>query len=168
MLADPFPISSCLSRLLTASSIRTTHRRWGQCAGQSCAKVRGRCTLFGATNPLIPSMSKFWAESFAEFPFGAHHTTQGGPGSVTVWGWNGSSGSSFRFWRFLCKRVFLCVSVEFNRKGRFRFRFRFLENGSGSRLGSDLHGVAAVTHLEYKHRAGWRVALQQGCHGITL
>ena len=24
-----------------------------------------------------------------------------------------------------------CVSVQFNREGRFRFRFRFLENGSG-------------------------------------
>ena len=31
------------------------------------------------------------------------HIDQGGPGSVTVWGWNGSSGSGFRFWRFLCK-----------------------------------------------------------------
>ena len=27
-------------------------------------------------------------------------------GSVTVWGWNGSSGSGFRFWRFLCKKSF--------------------------------------------------------------
>ena len=26
---------------------------------------------------------------------------------------------------------FFCISVQFNRKGRFRFRFRFLENGSG-------------------------------------
>ena len=26
---------------------------------------------------------------------------------------------------------FFCVSVQFNREGRFRFRFRFLENGSG-------------------------------------
>ena len=25
-------------------------------------------------------------------------------GSVTVWGWKGSSGSGFRFWQFLCKR----------------------------------------------------------------
>ena len=59
---------------------------------------------------------------------------QGGPGSVRfgyvrfgdgtvqavpVFGSGGSS----------AKRGFLCVSVEFNRKGRFRFRF--LENGSG-------------------------------------
>ena len=28
------------------------------------------------------------------------------------------------------QKWFCCVSVEFNRKGRFRFRFRFLENGS--------------------------------------
>ena len=27
-------------------------------------------------------------------------------GSVTVWGWKGSSGSGFRFWRFLCKTGF--------------------------------------------------------------
>ena len=27
-------------------------------------------------------------------------------GSVTVWGWNGSSGSGFRFRRFLCKEGF--------------------------------------------------------------
>ena len=26
--------------------------------------------------------------------------------SVTVWGWDGSSGSDFWFWRFLCKRGF--------------------------------------------------------------
>ena len=46
-------------------------------------------------------------------------------GSVAVWGWNGSSGSGFRFRRFLCKKVFFfCVSVQFNRKGQFRFRFR--------------------------------------------
>ena len=54
---------------------------------------------------------------------------QEGPGSVRfgygVWGWNGSSGSGFRFCSS-AKRVF-CVSVQFNRKGRFRFRFRFLE-----------------------------------------
>ena len=29
------------------------------------------------------------------------------------------------------KGGFFCVSVEFNRKGRFRFRVRFLKNGSG-------------------------------------
>ena len=27
-------------------------------------------------------------------------------GSVTVWGWNGPSGSGFRFRRFLCKKGF--------------------------------------------------------------
>ena len=52
-------------------------------------------------------------------------------GSVTVWRWNGSSGSGFRFRRFLCKKGFFCISVQFNRKGRFRFWFRFPENGSG-------------------------------------
>ena len=39
-------------------------------------------------------------------------------GSVTVWGWNGSSGSGVRFWRFLCKKgfFFLCFSrVEHER-----------------------------------------------------
>ena len=51
------------------------------------------------------------------------------------WGWNGSSGSGFRFRRFLCKKGFFNffgVSVEFNRKGRFRFRF--LENPKGANL----------------------------------
>ena len=27
-------------------------------------------------------------------------------GSVTVWGWKGSSGSGFQFWRFPCQRGF--------------------------------------------------------------
>ena len=44
---------------------------------------------------------------------------------------NGSSGSGFQFWRFLCKKDFSVFSVLFNRKERSRFRFRFLENGSG-------------------------------------
>ena len=54
---------------------------------------------------------------------------QGGPGSVRLRFGDGtvqavpvfgSGGSS-------AKRVSLCISVQFNRKGRFRFRFRFLE-----------------------------------------
>ena len=57
----------------------------------------------------------------------------------------GSGGSS-------AKKVFLCVSVQFNRKGRFRFRFRFLENGSGGsgsavvfgKNGSDGSGSGSV------------------------
>ena len=51
-------------------------------------------------------------------------------GSVTVSGWNGSSGSGFGSGSSSAKRGF-CVAVQFNMKGRFRFRFRFLENGSG-------------------------------------
>ena len=53
-------------------------------------------------------------------------------GSVMVWGWNGSSGSCFRFRRFLCKKRFsvfqhslVLVSVPGTRFLRFRFRFRF-------------------------------------------
>ena len=41
------------------------------------------------------------------------------------------------------QKAFVCVSVEFNRKGRFRFRFRFLENGScgsGSAFGFGKNG----------------------------
>ena len=51
-------------------------------------------------------------------------------GSVTVWGCE-----RFERFRFSVPAVplkeggFLCVSVQFNREGRFRFRFRFLENG---------------------------------------
>ena len=61
-------------------------------------------------------------------------------GSVTVWGWNGSTGSGFRFRRFLCKQGFSAfqysltakdgsvpVSVPGKRFRRFRFRFRFRE-----------------------------------------
>ena len=44
-------------------------------------------------------------------------------GSVMVRGWNGSSGSGFRFRRFLCKKGFSAFQYSFNRKGRFRFRF---------------------------------------------
>ena len=63
---------------------------------------------------------------------GKEKKTQGGPGSVRF----GYSSGVERFERFrfsvpavpLQKRFF-CVSVQFNRKGRFRFRF--LENGSG-------------------------------------
>ena len=46
-------------------------------------------------------------------------------GSVTVWGWKGSSGSGFRFWRFLYKRGFSVL--QYSLTGRFRFRFRFLD-----------------------------------------
>ena len=63
---------------------------------------------------------------------------QGGLGSVRLRkrGWNGSSGSGFRFqFGSSAKRFFflwhLCFPSQFNRKGRFRFQFRFLENGSG-------------------------------------
>ena len=62
-------------------------------------------------------------------------------GSATVWGWNGSSCSGFRFRRYLCKKGFLCFRTV-HRKGRFRFRFRFLEDssgGSGSAFGFGAH-----------------------------
>ena len=58
---------------------------------------------------------------------------QGGPGSVRFGYGLGVKG--FERFRFsvlavpLQKGVF-CVSVQFNREGRFRFQFRFLENGS--------------------------------------
>ena len=46
-------------------------------------------------------------------------------GSVTVWGWNGSSGSGFRFWRFLCRGLSLV------------FQWGLTESsGSGSGFGS--------------------------------
>ena len=46
-------------------------------------------------------------------------------GSVAVWGWNGSSGSGFRFRRFLFKKVFSVFQYSLTRK-----------NGSGSGFGS--------------------------------
>ena len=45
--------------------------------------------------------------------------------SVTVRAWNGSSGSGFRFRRFLLEKGFLHISVQF--KGMARFWFRFLK-----------------------------------------
>ena len=42
--------------------------------------------------------------------------TQGGSGSVTVWGWNGSSGSGFRFRRFLCEKGFSVFQYIFKGK----------------------------------------------------
>ena len=63
-----------------------------------------------------------------------HGKIQGGPGSVRF-GY-GSGMERFKRFRFSVLAVplqkgFFGVSVEFNRKGRFRFWFRFLENGSG-------------------------------------
>ena len=46
-------------------------------------------------------------------------------GSVTVWEGNGSSGSGFRFWRFLCKKGFSVFQYSLTGK-----------NGSGSGFGS--------------------------------
>ena len=46
-------------------------------------------------------------------------------GSVAVWEGNGSSGSGFRFWRFLCKKSFLCFQYRLTGK-----------NSSGSGFGS--------------------------------
>ena len=46
-------------------------------------------------------------------------------GSVTVWGWNGSSGSGFRFQRFLCKMGLSVFQYSFTGK-----------DGSGSGFGS--------------------------------
>ena len=46
-------------------------------------------------------------------------------GSVAVWGWNGSSGSGFRFRRFLFKKGFSVFQYSLTRK-----------NGSGSGFGS--------------------------------
>ena len=47
-------------------------------------------------------------------------------GSVTVWRWNGSSGSGFRFRRFLCKKVFFSV-LQYSLTGK---------DGCGSGFGS--------------------------------
>ena len=47
-------------------------------------------------------------------------------GSVTVWRWNGSSGSGFRFRQFLCKKVFFSV-FQYTLTGK---------DGSGSGFGS--------------------------------
>ena len=59
-------------------------------------------------------------------------TFQGGPGSVTVWRWNGSSSSGFRFRRFFWGEQFfpvrLSLSVPEKRFQRFRCLLRFLAN----------------------------------------
>ena len=43
-------------------------------------------------------------------------------GSVTVWGWNGSSGSGFRFRRFLCKKGFSVSQYLFTGKDGSGYR----------------------------------------------
>ena len=40
-------------------------------------------------------------------------------GSVTVWGWNGSSGSGFRFRRFLCQKGLSVSQYSFTGKDGF-------------------------------------------------
>ena len=71
---------------------------------------------------------------------------QGGPGSVRFGYGLGVEGfERFRFSVLAVPllKVFFCVSVQFNREGRFRFRFRFLENGScgsGSNFGFGKNG----------------------------
>ena len=69
------------------------------------------CTEFSRLTPRI--FSGYFREAPVRF------------GSVTVWGWNGSSGSGFRFRRFLCKKGFSVFQCIF--KGK---------DGSGSGFGS--------------------------------
>ena len=84
---------------------------------------------FGTISFFIFSFSAFWASNDK----GSNHKLcdfQGRPrfGSVrpvTVRGWNGSSGSGFRFWRFLCKKVFSVFQYSLTGK-----------DGSGSGFGS--------------------------------
>ena len=60
-------------------------------------------------------------------------------GWVTVWGWNGSSGSGFRFRRFLYGRFyFFCVSVQFNTESTVPVSVpeNFRSGGSSSAFGS--------------------------------
>ena len=69
--------------------------------------------------------------SFSEVEEKFKHCKTGWPrfGSVTVWGWNGSTGSGFRFRRFLCKKGFSVF--QYSLTG---------EDGSGSGSGSWKHG----------------------------
>ena len=74
--------------------------------------------------------------------------TQGGPGSVRC-GY-GLGRERFKRFRFSVLAVplqkrFFCVSVQFNRKERFRFRLRFLENALALQslfLSQDFEGSA--------------------------
>ena len=52
-------------------------------------------------------------------------------GSVTVRGWNGSSGSGFRFRRFLCKKGFSVFHYTLAGKDGSGSAFGSWENGSG-------------------------------------
>ena len=72
-------------------------------------------------------------------------------GSVTVWGWNGSSGSGFRFRRFLEGGGF-CV-LQYSLAERTVPVPVSVPGGSGSRFGSDLRLVTAVNFLgSYRRR----------------
>ena len=66
-------------------------------------------------------------------------------GSVTVRAWNGSSGSFFRFRRFLWGKGFSAFQQSSSRKARFRFLFRFLRNGSGGSGSSSVPGKTVPT-----------------------
>ena len=75
------------------------------------------------------------SESFRFLPF---KTGRPRFGSVTVWGWKGSSGSGFRFWRFLCKRG---LSVfQYSLTGRGFGSWKNGSDGSGSTFGFRQNG----------------------------
>ena len=68
--------------------------------------------------------TRFWAVAV---PSAVYREAPVWFGSVTVWGWNGSSGSGFRFRRFLCKKGFSAFQYRFTKTGK---------DGSGSGFGS--------------------------------
>ena len=69
------------------------------------------------------SSSTHLKESTTELPLSREAPVRFG--SVTVWEGTGSSGSGFRFWRFLCKKGFSVFQYSLTGK-----------NGSGSGFGS--------------------------------
>ena len=79
--------------------------------------------VFPLKNPLENSPSRKGA--LTGRPWFGSVRLRFGDGTVQAVPVFGSGGSSAK------KPPPLCMSVQFNRKGRFRFRFRFLENGSG-------------------------------------
>ena len=97
---------------------------------------------------------------------------QGPPGSVRF-GY-GLEMERFKRFRFSVRAVplqkgFFSISVQFNRKGRFRFRFQFLENrsgGSGSAFGFGKNGPDGSG---FRFRFGsWATLKNYECHALFL
>ena len=128
---------ACWIAVVEQKGMKDTERPWPEKSG-----VKAKLSAFGDspglphlnTQPKKQSNAQLLASVniSGSVKTGKFHLLTGWPrfGSVTVWGWNGSSGSSFRFRRFLCKTGLertVPASVPGKRFRQFWFCFRFRE-----------------------------------------